>query len=123
MRISVRSRCTKCGKEPGTFCLGRAQLSVVSIVERHDTADSHYFEVRVPDGRDFLLRHQTQTDVWQLAAVYGRRPRRPLPPARIREPSLNRERIKRAIADLMIRTKRRVCAVAPRHRSDAVPAA
>jgi hypothetical protein len=123
MRISVHSRCTKCGTEPGRFCLGQAQLRVVSIVERRDTADSRYFEVRVPDGRDFLLCHQTQTDVWQLAAVYGRRPRRPTPPPRIRELSLNRERIKRAIADLMIKTKRRVCAALPRHRSDAVPAA
>jgi hypothetical protein len=68
MRISVR---TERGSEPRAFCLGQSRLCVVSILERRESADSQCFAVRVSDGRDFLLLHEAQTDVWHLAAVYG----------------------------------------------------
>jgi len=81
MRISVRSRCAESGQEPSSFCLGRSQLQVVSILERRELADAHCFEVRVLDGRSFVMCHQPQTDSWELAAVYGRRARREMPAA------------------------------------------
>ena len=77
MRISVRSRSSGSGKEPCSFCLGESRLRVMAIVERRDLADVDYFEVRVLDGRNFVLARERQTDAWELAAVYPRAARRP----------------------------------------------
>jgi hypothetical protein len=75
MRISVHSRCSKRGSEPGSICLGQARLRVAAILERRDLADSDYFEVRVLDGREFVLSHRRQTDAWELTAVRAQMPR------------------------------------------------
>ena len=79
MRVSVRSRNTERGKVPCVLCLGQSQLRVTAIVERHDVGESHCFEVRVRDGRTFALRHHTQSDAWELAAVYEPHARRHAP--------------------------------------------
>jgi hypothetical protein len=75
MRISVHSRCSRRGSEPGSICLGQARLRVAAILERRDLADSDYFEVRVLDGRKFVLSHERQTDAWELTAVHAQVPR------------------------------------------------
>jgi len=72
MRISVHSRCSRRGSEPGSICLGQARLRVTAILERRDLAEADYFEVRVLDGRKFALSHARGTDSWELAAVYAR---------------------------------------------------
>ena len=72
MRISVRSRCSRKGYEPGGICLGQAWLRVTAVLQRRDLADADYFEVRVLDGRKFALSHARATDCWELAAVYAR---------------------------------------------------
>jgi hypothetical protein len=71
MRISVRSRAGRYGKEPCSFCLGRCELYVIDILERRELTGVNRFHVRVPDGRCFVIRHQPSTDRWELAAVYG----------------------------------------------------
>ena len=71
MRISVRSRAGRHGKEPCSFCLGRCELYVADILERRELAGVHRFKVQVFDGRRFVLRHQPATDLWELSAVYG----------------------------------------------------
>jgi len=75
VRISVRSRAGRNGKEPRSFCLGRRELHVADILERRDLTGVHRFQVRVFDGRRFVIRHQPATDCWELAAVYGPAPR------------------------------------------------
>lgn len=69
MRISVRSRPGIHGLEPCSFCLGRCSLQVVDILERSGRTDARRFQVRVADGRRFVLRHQPAGDRWELAAV------------------------------------------------------
>jgi hypothetical protein len=71
VRISVRSRTGRNGKEPCSFCLGRRELYVTDILERCELTGICRFQVRVPDGRRFVIRHQPATDRWELAAVYG----------------------------------------------------
>ncbi len=71
MRISVRSRAGRYGKEPCSFCLGRCELYVTDIIERAEVTGANRFQVRVSDGRRFVIRHQPSTDRWELAAVYG----------------------------------------------------
>lgn len=83
MRISVRSRAGRNGKEPRSFCLGGCELHVMDIIERCEITGAYRFQVRVSDGRRFVIRHQPATDRWELAAVYGRG-RAPLPPSAVR---------------------------------------
>lgn len=74
MRISVRSRCSRKGKEPCSICLGQSQLRVMAILERRDLPDTDYFEVRVADGRSFAVSHRRETDAWELTAVHPQLP-------------------------------------------------
>jgi hypothetical protein len=71
VRISVRSRTGRKGKEPSSFCLGRCELYVTGILERRELTGIYRFKVRVHDGRRFVIRHQPATDRWELDAVYG----------------------------------------------------
>jgi hypothetical protein len=91
MRISVHSRCSRRGSEPCSICLGQARLRVTAILERRDLADADYFEVRVLDGRKFVLSHERETDSWKLGAVYPRTTRQrilpPVPVVRSARPS------------------------------------
>ncbi|MGH8669555.1 MAG: hypothetical protein ACREUN_01515 [Burkholderiales bacterium] len=82
MRISVRTRAGHSGREPCSFCLGACRLQVVDILERCQVADACRFQVRVSDGRRFVIRYQPQLDRWELAAVYPPRVKPHRPPAR-----------------------------------------
>jgi hypothetical protein len=73
MRISVRSRAGRKGKEPWSFCLGRCELYVSEILERCEVTGAYRFQVRVTDGRRFVIRHHPALDRWELAAVYAPR--------------------------------------------------
>jgi hypothetical protein len=73
MRISVRSRAGRKGQEPWSFCLGRCELYVSDILERCEVTGAYRFQVRVTDGRRFVIRHQPALDRWELAAVYAPR--------------------------------------------------
>ena len=68
----MRSRAGRHGQEPCSFCLGRCELYVAGILERCELTGVCRFQVRVLDGRRFVIRHQRATDRWELAAVYGR---------------------------------------------------
>jgi hypothetical protein len=71
MRISVRTRAGQNGRLPCSFCLGACQLYIVDILERCQLGDACRFQVRVSDGRRFVIRHQPDLDRWELAAVYA----------------------------------------------------
>src|SRR3954465_13052822 len=79
MKISVGSRSGRSGNEPHRLCLGRCSLPITAVLNHRDEGGSHAFEVRVLDGRRFLLRHQTELDRWELLAVHnpGYRPKSP----------------------------------------------
>jgi len=50
---------------------------VAAVLERHDEGETRVFEVRVLDGRRFIVRRQTGPDQWELVAAYGPAGRRP----------------------------------------------
>jgi hypothetical protein len=72
MRLNVLCNAGPHGEEtPWAFHLGGRRLSVISIVSRWTDTPHRYFEVRVDDGRRFVLRHETATRCWELAAVFA----------------------------------------------------
>ena len=79
MKISVRSRSGRSGNEPHRLCLGNSSLPVITILNRHDEGEARVFDVRVLDGRRFVVRRQTALEQWELIGVYGRAGRRRAP--------------------------------------------
>src|SRR6476469_8646975 len=72
MKISVGSRAGRTGTEPGRLCLGRCSLPVSAVLSRRDDGCSCAFEVRVMDGRRFVVRYQPAEGSWELVAVQRR---------------------------------------------------
>jgi hypothetical protein len=72
MKLSVCSGRGSPGREaPEAFYLNQRRLGVAAILKRWtDEAACACFEVRVPDGRHFVLRHVPDTGAWELTAVY-----------------------------------------------------
>ncbi|MGQ0653936.1 MAG: hypothetical protein ACT4P4_17010 [Betaproteobacteria bacterium] len=72
MRICVMAYRRATGEEqPSAFYLGGRRLPVSAIVERWSEGTARYYEVRIEDGRRFVLRHDPPTGAWSLAAVYA----------------------------------------------------
>jgi hypothetical protein len=80
MKISVGSRSGSGGNEPRRLCLGRCSLPVTTVLDQYDEGETHIFDVRVLDGRRFVVRRQISPDQWELIAAYG--------PVERRKPSL-----------------------------------
>lgn len=72
MKISIGSRSGRGGTEPHRLCLGRCSLPVTAVLERHDEGETRVFDVRVLDGRRFVVRRRTDLEDWELVAAYGR---------------------------------------------------
>ena len=72
MKISVSSRDGRIGAEPGRLRLGQCSLPVSAVLSRRDDGYSRAFEVRVMDGRRFVVRYQAAQESWELVAVQGR---------------------------------------------------
>lgn len=58
-------------EEPRSFTLGETRFPVVEIVDRWLDPAHRYFKVRVADGRRFVLRHDSASGEWELAALVG----------------------------------------------------
>lgn len=72
MKICVLSRTDRRGQsDPHVLHLGQRRLPVVAVIARWAEPPHRYFEVRVEDGRRFVLRHYPDTGLWELAAAYG----------------------------------------------------
>lgn len=72
MKICVLSRKGRGGQyDPHVFHLGQRRLPVVAVVDQWAQAQYRYFKVRVDDGRRFVLRHDSATGEWELAAAYS----------------------------------------------------
>jgi hypothetical protein len=59
-------------EEPRAFTLGETRFPVSEILDRWLEPEHRYFKVKVEDGRMFVLRHDTSSDLWELAALVGR---------------------------------------------------
>jgi hypothetical protein len=72
MKICVLSRTDRLGQPgPEALHLGQCRLRVVLVLSRWAELPYRYFEVRVEDGRRFVLRHHPDSGAWKLAAAYG----------------------------------------------------
>jgi hypothetical protein len=58
-------------EEPRGFTLGNRRFSVVEILDRWIEPRQRYFKVRVDDERRFILRHDSESGEWELAAMVG----------------------------------------------------
>jgi hypothetical protein len=59
-------------EEPRAFTLGERRFDVLAIEDRWLHPEHRYFKVLVDDGRRFVLRHDSTSDEWELAALVGR---------------------------------------------------
>ena len=57
--------------QPRTFLIGARWLHVISVLDRVADNSVRRFRLLVADGRQFVLRHDTRSDDWQLAEVRG----------------------------------------------------
>jgi hypothetical protein len=58
-------------EEPRSFTLGARRMDVVEIVDRWMAPDLRYFKVATEDGRQMVLRHDTASGDWEIAALVG----------------------------------------------------
>lgn len=72
MKIAVQCYAGYRGEEePRAFVLGKTSFPVLEILDRWIAPDHRYFKVKVEDGRQFVLRHDSPTGAWELAALVG----------------------------------------------------
>lgn len=60
-------------EEPRAFTLGERRFAVLEILDRWLDPAHRYFKMKVDDGRMFVLRHDTSSGQWELAALVGNR--------------------------------------------------
>ena len=58
-------------QEPRAFTLGERRFEVLEILDRWIAPGSRHFKVKVDDGRTFVLKHDTGSGNWELAAMVG----------------------------------------------------
>jgi hypothetical protein len=58
-------------EEPRAFRLGERRFEVVDVLDRWLDPRHRYFKVKVEDGRQFILRHDTASGEWELAGLVG----------------------------------------------------
>ncbi|HEU4923544.1 MAG TPA: hypothetical protein VFT23_10770 [Burkholderiales bacterium] len=58
-------------QEPRAFTLGERRFTMLEILDRWLDPRHRYFKVKTDDGRRFILRHDTASDAWELAALVG----------------------------------------------------
>ena len=58
-------------QEPCAFWLGERRFEVVDLIDRWLEPAHRHFKVKVDDGRMFILRHDTSSGDWDLAALVG----------------------------------------------------
>lgn len=67
--IRVECREDQPGEEtPERFKLGQRRIEVVDVTDRWLAPDHCYFKVQADDGGEYILRHDSQTDLWELTA-------------------------------------------------------
>jgi hypothetical protein len=56
-------------EEPRAFTLGERRFAVEEILDRWLDPRHRYFKVKVDDGRRFIVRHDSASGEWELAAL------------------------------------------------------
>lgn len=65
--ISVECYAGYRGEElPRRFNLGNTSVEITEILDRWLAPDHRYFKVKAKDGSTYILRHDTNTDLWEL---------------------------------------------------------
>ncbi|MDH3319303.1 MAG: hypothetical protein OEO84_06385 [Betaproteobacteria bacterium] len=73
MRIGVECYAGYRGEEePRVFTLGEQRVEIAEIVDRWITPEHRYFKVKARDGRVLVLRQDTASGEWELAALVGK---------------------------------------------------
>jgi hypothetical protein len=72
LKVSVECYAGHRGEqEPRAFTLGETRFAVVEILDRWLDPEHRYFKVAADDGRRFILRHDSASGEWELAALVG----------------------------------------------------
>ena len=72
MNVRVECHSGHSGEEaPRAFTLGETRFAVLEVQDRWLEPACRYFKIRVPDGRRFILKHDSASDEWELAALVG----------------------------------------------------
>jgi hypothetical protein len=58
-------------QEPRAFTLGERRFTMLEILDRWLDPRHRYFKVKTDHGQRFILRHDTASDAWELAALVG----------------------------------------------------
>jgi len=72
LRVSCYSG-HRSSQEPTAFWLGERRLDVRAIVDRWYAPTRRWFKVEADDGHTYVLRHDEQTDEWEIAAFTASR--------------------------------------------------
>lgn len=59
-------------EEPRAFILGERRFAVIEILDRWLDPRHRYFKVRADDERCFILRHDSASGEWELAALVAK---------------------------------------------------
>jgi len=71
MKITVcRGTKSKAEEAPTAFFLAERRLPVAAVLNRWTDSAYCFFEVRVDDGRHFVLRREPSLERWELVAVH-----------------------------------------------------
>jgi hypothetical protein len=54
---------------PTVFTIGDRKFNVQEVLDRWDGADHTYFRVLAEDGIIYILRHDLQTDEWEVTLM------------------------------------------------------
>ncbi|HEV8551833.1 MAG TPA: hypothetical protein VGR65_00385 [Casimicrobiaceae bacterium] len=74
--MSIRVECYagyRAEQEPVVFWCGERRLEVRAIADRWYSPTQRWFRVDADDGHMFVLRHDEQSDEWEIAAFTARR--------------------------------------------------
>ena len=69
--MSIRVQCYagyRAEQEPVAFWLGERRLAVLAVTDRWFSPMQRWFKVDAEDGDLYILRHDEDSDEWQLAA-------------------------------------------------------
>jgi hypothetical protein len=72
LRVSCYSG-YRSSQEPLAFWLGERRLEVRAILDRWHSPAQRWFRVDADDGHTYVLRHDEQTDEWEIAAFTASR--------------------------------------------------
>lgn len=73
MNVRVECYAGYRGEEtPVRFYLGEKKIEVVEVIDRWLAPDHRYFKVKGDDGANYILRHDTTADRWELTLFSAR---------------------------------------------------